>query len=81
MSLIGTCGPSSTYKYPIMCPCTGRSTKLLAFRVKLCKHSFYFLVGSTCPGEQVPTVRVRVRANGEEEGARWAPLGSEGEGR
>jgi hypothetical protein len=28
--------------------------KLLAFRAKLCKY-YYISIGSTCPGEQVPT--------------------------
>jgi hypothetical protein len=40
---------------PVLCLGTGRLTKLLAFRVKLCKLSPYFPVGSTCLGEQVQT--------------------------
>jgi hypothetical protein len=55
MSLTGIGDPSSTYKYPHTVPSHGRLTKLLPSLVKLCKHSFYFPVGSTCPGEQVPT--------------------------
>jgi hypothetical protein len=40
---------------PIQCPHRGRLTKLLPSHDKLCKYSFRFPVGSTCPVEQVPT--------------------------
>jgi hypothetical protein len=53
--LTGIGGPSSTYEYPRIVPIHERLTKLLAFRAKLCKHTFHFPIGSTCPGRQVPT--------------------------
>jgi hypothetical protein len=56
MSLTGTGGPSSTYKYPRTVPTHGRLTKLFAFYAKLCKHTFHSLIGSTCPGRQVPNI-------------------------
>jgi hypothetical protein len=40
---------------PVQCPHRGRLTKLLPSHDKLCKYSFHFPVGSTCPWEQVPT--------------------------
>jgi hypothetical protein len=40
---------------PVQCPHRGRLTKLLPSHDKLCKYSFRFPVGSTCPGEKVPT--------------------------
>jgi hypothetical protein len=40
---------------PIQCPHKASLTELLPSHDKLCKHSFHFPVGSTCPGEQVPT--------------------------
>jgi hypothetical protein len=41
---------------PILCPGLGILTNFLVFRVKLCKLSSCFPVGSTCLGERVPTV-------------------------
>jgi hypothetical protein len=51
----GQAAPRVPINTPVLCPGKGRWMKLLAFRVKLCKHFFYFLVRSTCPGEEVPT--------------------------
>jgi hypothetical protein len=40
---------------PVQCPHKARLTELLPSHDKLCKHSFHIPIGSTCPGEQVPT--------------------------
>jgi hypothetical protein len=42
----------------VLCPHRGRLTKLLSSHDELCQYSFHFLIGSTCPGEQVPTFGV-----------------------
>jgi hypothetical protein len=57
--LQGTGGHLSAYKYPRTVPTQGQIIELLSSHDKLCKHSFHFPVGSTCPGEQVPTKNYR----------------------
>jgi hypothetical protein len=36
-------------------PLRGEINRVIAFLIKLCVHSHHSPVGSTCPGEQVPT--------------------------
>jgi hypothetical protein len=36
-------------------PLRGQINRATVIHVKICKHSFHFLVGSTCLGEKVPT--------------------------
>jgi hypothetical protein len=52
METLGTRAPINT---PVQCPWEARLTEQLPSQVRPCLHSFYFPVGSSCPGEQVPT--------------------------
>jgi hypothetical protein len=43
-------------------PLRGQINRAIAIRVKLCLRPFHSPIGSTCPGEQVPTLAPTVRA-------------------
>jgi hypothetical protein len=53
---IGTLGTQAPINTPVQCPWEAGLTEQLPSRVKPCLHSFHSPVGSTCPGEQVPTI-------------------------
>jgi hypothetical protein len=54
-SYIGTLDTQTPINTPVQCPREAGSTEQLPSRVKPCLHSLHSPVGSTCPGEQVPT--------------------------
>jgi hypothetical protein len=52
---LGTLTARVPINTPVQCPWEARLTEQLPFHAKPCLQSFHSPVGSTCPGEQVPT--------------------------